>query len=403
MAYSGITLKEYYCLKSKESFSLDPWIDGDQFFGDTLLAERIKKRIESDFVQARGVPKFIVHGGWGSGKTHTLAHIKYILEQSKMYHSEPVYLDIAPLGTKERWQRIHNRLVDAIGLERVQKTTEVVAEKIRGADKVEGLMKNNILPFGDDTLKNSQANVLRNMLFGGRQMQLSWEWLKGSRNSPDQAVTIGVQKDLTEPSDFVNCLLNIGSMYQYGNNGKQLVLLVDEAEALRSITTPDSFNEIIHMLRMLLENNSHTYVGIILAVQSEAGMEDMGELFGREDIRRRLDYDQGYIDLESAISRVEDAERFIYQTLNYLVDQEKADSIVKAESLATSNQEFPFTKEAINALSNHVASTPGAATPAFILSKMSSAAIEAWRRRDTSKAHILVDNEIIEETIFPEG
>ena len=132
-------------------------------------------------------------------------------------------------------------------------------------------------------------------------------------------------------------------------------------------------------------------------------MEDIGELFGREDIRRRLDYDQGYIDLESAISRVEDAEKFICQTLNYLVDHEKADSIVKTESLDTSNQEFPFTKQAINALSTHIASTPEAATPAFILSKMSSAAIEAWRRRDTSEAHILVDNEIMEETIFPEG
>jgi hypothetical protein len=399
MSYKETPLKEYFCLKTKESFSLDPWMDGEQFFGDIFLAERIRKRIENDFVQPRGVPKFIVHGGWGSGKTHTLAHIKHILDHGTMYPAEPVYLDIAPLGTKERWQRIHNRLIDAVGLERVQQTIETVAEKIKGADKVEGLLEQNLLPFGDETLKYSQANVLRNMLFGGRQMQLSWEWLKGSRNSPDQAVTIGVQKDLVEPSDFVNCLVNIGRIYHYGS-GKKIVFLVDEAEALRSITTPDSINEIIHMLRLLLEN-SNCYVGIVLAVQVEAGMESIGEFFGREDIRRRLDYDQGYIDLENAIGKLEDADRFIHQTLQYLVDQERAASIIKKESLATSTQDFPFTQDAIMTLSSHVASTPDAATPAFILSTMTTAAIEAWRRRETQEGHILVESETVEQTIFP--
>ena len=188
-----------------------------------------------------------------------------------MFPTVPIYVDLAPLGRREKYQRIHGRFLDAIGLDMVREAAEILADRIPGSDKVEGFLREGFLPFGDETLKVSQANVIRNLLFGGRQMQLSWEWLKGSRNTADQAVTIGVRKDIQEPADFVNCLLNLGSVI-HRSSGKKIVLLIDEAEALRSVTEPDSLQEITYMLRLLLEN-SNTFVGLVLGVVFAANID----------------------------------------------------------------------------------------------------------------------------------
>lgn len=73
MGYEGNTLREYFLLRTRESLSIDPWTDKQIYFGDSELIDRIKRRLETDFVQARGVPKFFVYGAYGSGKTHTLS------------------------------------------------------------------------------------------------------------------------------------------------------------------------------------------------------------------------------------------------------------------------------------------------------------------------------------------
>ena len=90
MSFDDMTLKNYFLLKDRDSLSIDPWRDQKQFFGASDLNERIRKRIESDFVQPRGIPKFFVHGYYGSGKTHTLAHIDYVLRQWNVYRTEPI-------------------------------------------------------------------------------------------------------------------------------------------------------------------------------------------------------------------------------------------------------------------------------------------------------------------------
>jgi len=401
MAYETTALKDYYYLRKWESFSIDPWRDSEVYFGEAELLKRISDRIDSDFAKRRAVPKFFLFGAYGCGKTHSLAHIKYTLGQNKLYPSEPIYVAMPPLTSRDHWLRIHTKLLDSIGPDRIRSSMEIMADKIPGTDKVKGLLDNGILPFGDDTMKASQANALRNFLFGGRQSQLSWEWMRGRKNSAEQAAVLGVQKDITEATDFVNCLLNLGSLL-YHATSKKLVFLIDEAEALKSVTNADSLHELQQMLRDLLDDNNN-YVGLILAIQSESGQEPIGEVFTRGDIQRRVDFDQGYIDLTTMVSKIPSAEQFMYRVLAYLVDQEKAGSTIVEEGLPVSKESFPFCDEAIKAIATHIADKPEWATPAFILATMSTAAVEAWRRRGQSDKHIVVDTAVIEATIYPEG
>lgn len=397
MSYELMPLKDYYFLQKYESFSIDPWRDREIYFGETSLLQRIVRRIESDFEQPRRVPKFFVFGAYGSGKTHTLAHIAFNLDKNKLHPTEPIYLAMPPLSSKERWIRIHSRLMDAIGPERIHSSAEVIADKVESTDKIKGFLEQDVLLYGDDTLKLSQANIFRNFLFGGRQSQLSWEWLKGRKNTTDQATMLGIQKDLNEATDLVDCLLNLGALY-YKATGKKIVFLIDEAEAVRSLQNADSMAELQHMFRLLLDNNN-TYIGLVLAVQSERN--EIPEFFEREDIQRRVDYEQGYIDLVNMVSQVSSAKEFIMHVLEYLIDQEKSEGAIKAENLAVSKELFPFTDEAIDVISSHVAEQPEHSTPSYILSAMSSAAIEGWRGRNQSTTHVVIDSSVIEETIYP--
>lgn len=397
MSYESMPLKDYYLLRKYESFSIDPWRDQEIYFGEANLVNRIEKRIESDFEQPRRVPKFFVYGAYGSGKTHTLAHISSKLSQNKMHPTEPIYLALPPLSSKERWVRIHTRLIDSIGIERIQASTEVIADQIEGTDKIQGFLEQDILLYGDRTLKVSQANIFRNFLFGGRQSQLSWEWLKGRKNTTDVATMLGVQKDLNEATDLVDCLLNLGALY-YKATGKKIIFLIDEAEAVRSLQNTDSIDEIRHMFRLLLDN-SNTHIGLILAVQSEPG--EIPEFYEREDIMRRVDYLQGWIDLQDMVSQVSSAKQFITRVLQYLVDHEKAEGVIKAENLPASKELFPFTEESVDTISTYVAEDVKYANPSFILSTLSGAAVEGWRRRNQSTSHVVIDTSIIEDTLYP--
>jgi hypothetical protein len=291
--------------------------------------------------------------------------------------------------------------VDAIGLDRIRVAAEAVADANPAKDKVEAFLAAGALPFGDQALRASQANVFRNLLFGGRQAQLSWEWLKGRRVSVDEAQTLSTQKSLTEPQDYVWCLLNIGALNYVGAK-KKFVFLIDEAEAFRSVSNADAQSELKHCLRLILENMNN-YVGSIFAIQVEAGQETIGEFFSSDDIMRRVDYDQGFIDLNSLVAAVGDSRAFMTQLLSYLVDHDKASEVIQNEGLEVDVDTFPFEDQALDALSRHAADNPQKALPAAIISWMSNAAIEAWRKRSESDKHQIVTPQIVEQILFPEG
>lgn len=401
MDHSKQSLSEYYCL-GKENFSIDPFRDAAVFFGASHLSDQITRTIENNFVSPGGIPKFFLHGSFGSGKTHALAHIDYVLRNSEQftisYPTEPIYLDIAPLSSRETWMRIHSRLLDAIGPDRISAAAEAVADRLEGRDKVEGFLEETIR-WGDQSLKNSQANVFRNMLFGGSQSQMSWDWMKGKAVNASQSQVLGTQKNLGETQEFVNCLLNLGLLFYSGTN-RRLVFLIDEAEAVRNITQADSIAEITHAYRMLLEPQNNV-IGLISAIQAEGGQEAVGEVFGREDIRRRVGYEQGYVDLNGLVQGPEESLKFVEEVLDYLVDQEQARAIVESEGLTVEPRHFPFDESAIEAITEMAKSDPEKALPAAIIRAMSDAAIDRWRDRQTSESHLTVDADAIERAVYP--
>jgi len=396
--------QEYYHLK-RDSFAIDPWADADVYFGAGALHERIRERIETDFVQPRAVPKFFIYGPYGGGKTHTLAHIRQQLIThdafAKDFPTEPVYLEIAPIRGNERWVAVHERLLNSIGLTRLkQAVSAVFMGADPGQDPVSLLEERNILRFGDDALKASQAQIFRHLLFSGRPEMLSWEWLKGRQLKIDDAQILGIQTNLSGTPTLVAALLNVGSLISAGL-GRKVVFLVDEGEALNNLTNADAIDDFAFAFRRLVDNENNV-VGMVVAYESAGGMEKAPRLLQGDDIRRRVDYDLGYIDLTQLVADPTEAREFILQVLRHLIDQAEAAKTIKREGLDIEPEYFPFTAEAVDAIADFVTEDPERAVPSQILSLMSAAVIAGWRKRSSSSKRIVVDSDLASFVMYPE-
>ena len=74
--------KNWFCLKDRESFTIDPKInppDARFYFGRAQLDERMKNQIKRAFIDPQ-VPKMMVWGPYGCGKTQTLYYLAYWME-----------------------------------------------------------------------------------------------------------------------------------------------------------------------------------------------------------------------------------------------------------------------------------------------------------------------------------
>jgi hypothetical protein len=396
-----VTLKEYYHL-SKETFSIDPRTDADAYFGGAELVGEIKDRIRSDFVQQRKVPKFCIYGQYGAGKTHTLHHVEHVLQTlfAADYPTEPIALEIAPIRAKESWIKVHRDLINAISLERMKQAVATVFADPQAAQDPKGaLATKGVLRFGEAAIQHSQAQVFRALLYGGRGEALALEWLKGAALKLDDAQTLGTETNLGEPSHLIAALLNVADLLRAGLE-RRPVVLIDEAEALRSLTNADSRDEFIFAFRRLFDNENDA-LGLVVAFQVEGGMEDAPPVLTDPAVERRIGYDAGYFDLARLVVEMDDARRFILDVLEYLIDQGAAKATIDQEGLGTQPEYFPFTEEAVDLIADFATQEPQHQLPSQILSRLSDAVVRGWLQAKPGEPHVLIDESIVNEVLYP--
>ncbi|WP_392543763.1 hypothetical protein [Oryzobacter telluris] len=399
-----MSIRDYYKL-TRENFSLNPKQDASVYFGGANINGRIKDRLETDFLEERSVPKFMIFGQYGAGKTHTLGHIRYVLGAdpyfSVGYPTEVRLTELPPLRSRDTWAKIHGLLVDELGRDLIRSAAKSLARQAPESVDPEQHFFENAVPFGDTALRSSQAKIYQALLFTGRQETVAWEWLKGRSLSADEKATLGVETDLSGPMSYLNALLNLASLVHRGL-GRKVVLLVDEAESLRSVSDSNSVDEFTSMFRKLMDNDNNV-LGMVLAFQSEGGMEDAPEMLTDEAVRRRVGHDSGYIDLTPLVSEGSDVKDFITEVLCYLVDQEAAKAVLEKEGSDVDPGMFPFTVDAIEALAEYVMEEPGRQVPSQIISKMSTCVATAYRDgMRTGHACRLVDEGIVNQVLYPD-
>lgn len=396
------SLREYYKL-NREHFGISPRGDSDVYFGGSSISSRIRGRLQTDFLEERAVPKFFVFGQYGAGKSHTLGHIKHVLEHDEAftdYPTEVLITETPVLKARDTWVKMHELLVDELGRDLIRSAAKALARKAPDDMEPGAYFAKEAVPFGDTALRASQAKIYQALIFTGRQETVAWEWLKGSKLSADEKNTLGVETDLSSPTNYLDALLNLASLV-YKGLGKKVVFLVDEAEMLRSVSDPGCQIEFISMFRKIMDNDNNV-LGMVLAFQNEGGMEEF-PILTDESIQRRVGHEAGYVDLQSLVSEPSDVKDFITNILDYLVDQDAAKALLDAEGSDLDPGMFPFTAEAIDILADYVMEDEGRRVPSQIITKMSTAVAQAYLLGvRTDQACQLVDEDVLNTVLYPD-
>jgi hypothetical protein len=82
---SVVEFKTWFCLKGRDSFTIDPKVnpgDAKFYFGREEIKNRLKAQLRRSFVEP-GVPKVVIYGSFGSGKTQTLFYLENYLRNER--------------------------------------------------------------------------------------------------------------------------------------------------------------------------------------------------------------------------------------------------------------------------------------------------------------------------------
>src|SRR5438477_13154173 len=126
--------KNWFCLKDRESFTIDPKInsaDARFYFGRAQLDQRMKNQLKRAFIDPQ-VPKMMVWGPYGCGKTQTLYYLAHWLQNKKpascknspyVVHLE---IEVQSKSTAANW---HLQNMEALGMQVVQSWLQTLFNK----------------------------------------------------------------------------------------------------------------------------------------------------------------------------------------------------------------------------------------------------------------------------------
>src|SRR3989442_1369774 len=126
--------KDWFCLKGRESFTIDPKVNSDDsrfYFGRHDMIEEVYRHLRRSFVEP-GVPKMVIYGSYGSGKTQTLFHLEHYLAKNKPAACSEIprafHLELE-MRSKSDQKDFHFQLMENLGKDLVAKWVENLFNK----------------------------------------------------------------------------------------------------------------------------------------------------------------------------------------------------------------------------------------------------------------------------------
>lgn len=357
-------LKDHLCL-TRPNFQINPkqaFDDAKLFFGEQRNAEIIGN-MEMGYM-AGYVPRMYLFGGYGTGKTHLLYHLKYHFETSDGPVQVLPFVVQAEAESKTRFQALHKRMMDALSLARLEKV--YMDYNLSLGDEREKKLREL---FSDENL----FQAMRLLPTGPANKTLAWRWLTGEKLSVKDQTDLGVTSNLTETGDLVRVLAVVGELFK--RSGQHLLFLVDESEALHVVSQHDAQRSWHDAFRRLADSNDNQSVGWVLSFYTT--MQDEPPGFMTEgDIMTRLGREG--IRLLEPLAPVEVA-KFLTDLLGAFVDREAAAAKIQAEGLETTAELYPFTDDGLSVFVQHASVDPHNSIPRTILGALTACALETLR------------------------
>lgn len=377
------TFKDWFCLSGRETFTIDPKVnpaDARFYFGRDQVRDRMKKQINRSFIDPQ-IPKMMIYGSYGSGKTQTLYYLAYELVNAtpKSCKMKPhvVHLDIE-VQSKSMADQWHLQMIESLGMATVKEWLEkLFAKSANFEQEVEKLS-------GDPNL----ATAFKQLRGGGDLAFTAWRWLTGAKLAPKELLEIKVTRSLADVGvgDMVAALQAIGNLAR--SVGACLIFFIDEMEELINIKQGDAA-ESWHQYTRKLADNPNSSIGFIIGFKAVT-VDEAPKMIVREDILSRISR-ANMIELET-LSAPADVKTFVKEMLAHIVNQKDADKLIKNEKLPCTVSTYPFSDTAFELLCDYACQDAIKSTPRNIIRTINECAIAAW---DASKKFI--DDEIVNE------
>jgi hypothetical protein len=374
----------WFCLKDRQNFTIDPQVncqDSQFYFGRNDIRDRLQRQLRRSFI-APGIPKMMVWGPYGSGKTQTLFYLDYFLKthppSSAKGTPHTLYLTIE-VRSNATSANFHMQLMEALG-------KDVVSKWVRSLFDGTADFDNTLLNLVDQDPNLFLA--LKELRASGESSFTAWRWLTGQPLKPAELNEMGLTRNLGDVGsiDFVNGLVAIGNLASRVN--EKLIFLVDELEQLLNVRTGDAAESIHQYLRKLAEP-ANASVGFLFGFKADV-LDEAPEMLRRPDIQGRIGA-SNYIDIPT-LPAVADVKKFMQELLKNLIDASKVQEKIDAQGLDTEVGIFPFERTAFDVLADYATQDNSRSLPRYIITAINECAIQAW---DDQKS--LIDGLIVDQ------
>ena len=248
---------------SQEHFAVNPKTEYKVFFAREEEFHRFHNDLIGTMDSGR-VPRYVVYGLFGVGKTHFLLHLSYEIRDK----AEPVYIETPSIHRRTSFLEFHRAIVSALGR---RTTIDLLTQGLKKPSKA--------LELG---LSEDTIYVLSNAL-KEKQHFLLWKFLTGEKlkaAEADRIEAVRPQLSIEEAVDILNAL----AILHERTNRKPLLLLVDEFETTRHLGG-DAKTAFTEAMRSLVDEASRVAVVFALTARSLAEIPSVIE---DEPVRRRI-------------------------------------------------------------------------------------------------------------------
>ena len=375
--------KNWFCLKDRESFTIDPKInraDARFYFGRAQLELRMKSQLKRAFIDPQ-VPKMMVWGSYGCGKTQTLYYLSYWMEHDKptsckgLPHTVHLEIEVHSKSTAGQW---HLQNMEALGMDAVQSWLKELFSKSANFDA----------ELAKLTSDPNLVQAFSHLRGGGDLGFAAWRWITGQSLSSKELQEIKVTRNLGSVGvgDLVGSLQACGSLAVAV--GRRLVFFIDEMEELLNVRTGDAAESWHSYIRKLADNANST-VGFVIGFKADT-RDEAPEMLVRPDVSSRISA-ANFIELET-LAAPANVQQFVQEMLAHLVNQGEAEKRIQADSLSSTKDTYPFTASAFALMCDYACQDVIKSTPRNIIRTINECAIAAW---DVQKQ--VIEDDIVNE------
>jgi Cdc6-like AAA superfamily ATPase len=328
----------------RQDFYVENRTDARLLYARTEINERLISMLRRSF-RTGNPPKLVLYGNWGTGKTHTMRHMQYLIESNPDYACDVVFVELPDITSKTNFQAAHSALLDALGIDRVK--VWVGQFQARNMTAFETLQ--------DWTQSADIARAFSTLIGYGEASRIAWDWLRGIKLSPADARSAGLPPSLDQSQHMVQVLLATGRLAKE-IDGRMLVLMLDEATKLKNVTNADAIAHWVNAFKILADSLTKE-AGFIVSI-SIPSIEDFPDPLSDRQVIGRFG-EQHYIDVPEF--HAEEATEFTRALLEEWIDDDRKAAILAVHSAQADGEDvegtFPFTEGAFEKFIEHVCRT----------------------------------------------